>query len=490
MTLLNNNNRHWWVLIATGFMILLVNLDIAIVNVAMAPIAKVFHASLSQVQWVGNSYVLAAAMCFVVGGRLADMKGKRRIYIMGAFVFALGSAFAAAAPTIWALVAGRAIQGAGFAFALSLALVLTTEAFPVNRRGFAVGVTVTITGIAQSVGPTLGGLILHYASWHWIFIMNIPLAILSIVLTLMACHDDARNTEETLDGVGFLLLSLGVVPLVLVLNELVNWGWSSDKTLIGFAVSALSLLAFFWHERRVKHPLVDVKLFRYTSFTASIGVRAMFMYSWMLVLLFLPLYYQNILGFTPLKTGLTLLLLTVVAGAASPLTGHALDKVGFKKVSRVALWCSVVATGMFACMTYIQATWYVSIAMIFYGLSLGMLLTSTINGVLSSVPETVSGACMGIFFTAAFLVSAISIAVGGSLMALVSRWHLPVALRTQTIERMAQGVAPSQHATLQIAHQAKTAFLTGFSVNMWICFGLLLIGLWLSRFMRTHVLQD
>jgi MFS family permease len=218
-----DNVKKWWVFIGASLMIFLVNIDATIVNLALATIAKDLHSNLTQIQWVINSYLFTGMIFFIIGGKLSDIVGQKIIFLIGTLLFAGSSLIAALAPNFTVLIIGRLIQGIGFAFTLSLAILIISNAFPPRRRGFIVSIAITITGLGQAIGPTLGGAILDELSWHWIFAINVPLAVLSfIIISLFVKPQVLHKKHEKIDIFGAMLFGLFITALLFTFNALTH----------------------------------------------------------------------------------------------------------------------------------------------------------------------------------------------------------------------------------------------------------------------------
>ncbi len=486
-------DKKWLILFSTGIMIVLVNLDTSIVNLALATIAKTMDISLPQMQWIINIYLLCAAILFVIGGRLAQIYGKRRIFLIGVSFFFLGSLIAGCSNAYPLLVAGRLLQGVGFAFTLGLSLVMTLESFPLNQRGLAVGISVTLSGAAQAIGPTVGGIILQFFSWHWIFLLNLPFCLLSFFLTRGAyAADQPTHSQEKIDLAGILILSLGLGLTLTAINNLHLWSLTSF--ILCLICGATSLIIFYFFEKKQAHPLINFQLFCYRDYNLSSILRVIFMYGWSMLLFVLPLFLQNIRHYNPVITGLWMLCMSIMLGIVSPITGVFLDRIGFEKPMLLSMLCSAICFMLLCFVDASHAFWLLAIALFLYGIATGLNIPSTFSGAVASVEKSMGSLAVGVFFTLTFLSSSFGVALNGAQLNWLSYQKLQEQLSnahftfsekqadylnqfsngTQNIENFKHAF-PAEQFT-QASQLANTSFVHGFHSLMIINFVLSLIG--------------
>ena len=245
------------------FALFMVMLDNTVVNVALPSIQRSFDASLSSLEWTINAYSLSFAVLLVTGGRLGDIFGRRKVFLIGVVVFAAASATIGFAPTEGWLVASRAIQGCGAALMMPGTLSIITNTFPPAERGKAIGMWAGVSAIALALGPLLGGWLTEDVSWRAIFFINLPVAIVAVVVTLFATHESRDETAtREVDFPGIATLTIGLTALVLALVEANAWGWGSPQIIGLFALAVVGLTAFVVIERRSHAPIVDFSFFR------------------------------------------------------------------------------------------------------------------------------------------------------------------------------------------------------------------------------------
>jgi EmrB/QacA subfamily drug resistance transporter len=318
--------RKWWTLLAvcTGLFMLL--LDITIVNVALPDIQRAFNASLSDLQWVIDAYALTLAALLLTAGSIADIAGRRRVFAVGIVIFTLGSALCGAATDATFLSLARALQGVGGAIMFATSLALLANAFKPQERGVAFGVFGAVTGIAVAVGPVLGGAITSALSWRWIFFVNLPIGVLALLVTLTRVSESRAPIARRPDWAGFVTFTIGLAALVFGLIRSQPDGWGSHTVVGSILTAVLMLAAFVVIELRTREPMLDLSLLRVPTFDGGLIAAWAISASIFALLTFIVLYLQNVLGTSPIDTGLELLPLTgaifLTAGVAGRLTGH------------------------------------------------------------------------------------------------------------------------------------------------------------------------
>jgi len=416
----NTKNRKWLIFFGAGLMIFLINIDMTIVNLALATIAKNLHANMATIQWIINAYLLTTIIFFIVGGKLADHFGPKRIFLLGTVFFGIGSLIAGFASSTHILIIGRFVQGIGFAFTLSLALLMITHAFSPKQRGFILGLAITLTGLGQALGPTVGGVILTELSWHWIFLINIPIVLVSFILIVLFGHKATQKTKPlSLDYLGIVLLGAAIILLLLSLSSLTQTTIHVYRFIGEFIASIVLLVLFAVNVFKKDAPLFDLKLFLHRDYSFSILIRFFFMYTFSLFLFVIPLLLQNIIGHSPLIAGLIILLFSAILGICAPMAGLWCDSVGYRIPIVTAAILAVIAFLVLSTTVFHPTTYYLMwLALILFGFSVGLMIPATVNSTVSALPLSNRGEGLGMFFTIAFIGSSLGVALGG----LVLNW--------------------------------------------------------------------
>ncbi len=320
------DNAKWWTLVGVCLGTFMLLLDVTIINVALPDIQTSLGASFSGLQWVVDAYALTLAALLLTAGSLADLYGRRKLYFGGLIVFLVASLMCGLAADTLVLQLSRGLQGVGGAVMFSVSLALLASAFRGKDRGTAFGIWGAITGLAVAIGPLLGGALTSALSWRWIFFINLPIGAVAIFIVLAKVAESKAPSARRPDLPGFVLFTSALACLVVALIESNELGFSDPLVLAGFVVAAVLLAVFVAVELRVPHPMFDLSLFRKPTFTggsiAAFGISA----SLFAMLLYLVLYLQNVLGYSPFQTGLRLLVLSggilFVAAAAGRASSH------------------------------------------------------------------------------------------------------------------------------------------------------------------------
>jgi EmrB/QacA subfamily drug resistance transporter len=306
-----------------------VALDGTVVNVALPAIERDLGGGLAGQQWVSNAYLLTLGSLILVGGSLGDHLGERRIFTIGVAGFGVVSVMCALAPSIEVLVAGRALQGVFGALLTPSALAVIVATFPPEERGAAIGSWTAWGGIAMVVGPLVGGWLIDVASWRWIFAINVPFVIVTIIIVRVAVAERPREAvREPLDILGAVLCALGLAGPVLALIRQPRVGWDSPEVLVPMLAGIALFVAFLVHEARTPYPMLPLGLFRRRNFAFG-NLETLAMYGGLsAVIFFLVLFLQQVAGYDALQAGIATLPITIVMFALSRRAGRLADRYG------------------------------------------------------------------------------------------------------------------------------------------------------------------
>jgi EmrB/QacA subfamily drug resistance transporter len=318
--------NKWWTLVAVCLGTFMLLLDITIVNVALPDIQRALNSSFSDLQWVVDAYALTLAAFLLTAGSLADMYGRRLLYLIGLAIFTCASALCGFAVTTLMLQLSRAVQGIGGAIMFAVSLALLADAFRGKDRGIAFGVWGAVTGLAVAIGPLLGGVLTSGLSWRWIFFVNVPIGIVTVAIAVSKVAESRAPHATRPDWAGFALFTAALSSLVYGLIESNQRSFTDALVLGCLAAAAVLLVTFVIVERRSAHPMFDLTLFRLPTFSggsvAAFGLSA----SIFSMLLYLVLYLQDILGYSALATGVRLMVISggilVAATVAGRLSSH------------------------------------------------------------------------------------------------------------------------------------------------------------------------
>jgi EmrB/QacA subfamily drug resistance transporter len=456
-----STRNPWAVLVVLCMGFFMVLLDITIVNIAIPSMVDGLHAGLDQVLWVLNAYTLTYAMLLITASRLGDRFGQRTLFALGLAVFTVASALCGLAQDPNQLIAARVLQAVGGALLTPQTLAILTSIFPPERRGAAFGVWGGIAGLATIAGPVLGGLVVTYLDWRWIFYINLPIGALAFALTLLVVPDLRPGRAAGIEPVGVLLSSGALFLLTFGLIEGQRYDWGTVTTVAGVPVTiadtlvagAVLLAAFFAWDHFRASPLVPIAVFRDRNFSIMNWVGATV--SFAMVGLFLPLtiYLQSALGFSALKAGLTLLPMSMVSMPVAPFAGRLADRIGGKYVLLAGLTLFAAGMGWVDWRAGLDSNWLTFLpALIVAGVGVGCTFAPLVTVALRNVRPQLAGAASGVFNTTRQLGGAVGSAVVGAVL----QNRLAVALHDQAVHYAAQ-LPP------QVPAAARQRFVDAFS---------------------------
>ncbi len=405
----------WWTLTAVCTGVFMLLLDITIVNVALPDIQSELDASLSDLQWVIDAYALSLAALLLTAGSLADLYGRRRVFVIGLIIFTVGSIACGAAQDIFFLQLSRAFQGIGGAAMFATALALLASAFHGKDRGTAFGIFGATTGVAVAIGPVLGGVLTSGLSWRWIFFVNIPICLVALAVSLTRVVESKDPDAGSPDWFGFVSFSLALGALVYGLIEAGQTSWGDQKVVLSLVASALLLVVFVISQLVQRKPMFDLSLLRKPTFTggliAAFGVSA----SIFSLLTFLVIYVQNVLGYSAVETGVRFLYLSVASFFAAAIAGRLTEHVPVKWL--IAPGFLVLGIGLLLLRgIHTDSEWtHLIPGLIVTGIGIGMInppLASTAVGV---VPVARAGMASGVNSTFRQVGIATGIAALGSI---------------------------------------------------------------------------
>jgi EmrB/QacA subfamily drug resistance transporter len=315
-------DRKWWTLIAVCVAIFMLLLDITVVNVALPAIQRSLHSSFQDLQWVVDAYSLMLAALLLTGGALADLFGRRLLFTLGLVVFTASSAACGLSSTPLMLNLARGVQGIGGALMFATSLALLAQAFHGRERGIAFGVFGATTGAAVAAGPLVGGVITSGIGWEWIFFVNLPIGVAAVVLTLAKVAESRDPHATGVDWAGLVTFSGSLFLLVFALVRGNDLGWGSTEIVAMLVGAGVLLALFLLAERLQERPMLDLTLFKRPAFAGASIVAFTLSASAFAMFLYLTLYIQNVLGYSPLQAGLRFLPTTLLMFAVSPLAGR------------------------------------------------------------------------------------------------------------------------------------------------------------------------
>ena len=388
----NNENAKWFTLAASCFALFMAMLDNLVVNVALPTMQRDLDASTSQLQWIVSAYTLVFASLQITGGGLGDRFGRKKWFMIGITLFTATSFAAAFVNSTEALILMRALQGLGAALIMPLSLSLISAAFPPEERGKALGLWSAISVSSIALGPVIGGAIVEYFTWHWIFLINVPIGIVALLVT-QAVVRESRDTsgEVATDIPGTVLITAAIASLTWALIQAGERGWTDSMILLAFAASAILTTAFIVVESKTERPMVPLRFFKSRTFTGA--NLDSFMISFLItgVAFFMTLYQQNINGFSPIKTGLALLPMVITMMILSPISGSMTTRVGPRRLISFGMTVTGIGMLMLLILDVGSPYWKVLPGFILMGFGMSFIWAPMTTAVLNSVEPEKSG---------------------------------------------------------------------------------------------------
>jgi EmrB/QacA subfamily drug resistance transporter len=364
------------------------SLDTSIVNVAISRIQNEFGATTEDVQWVANGYTMTLGVVVPLSGWLSDRVGLSRLYIISLLGFGAGSALCGLAGSLNILVAFRIAQAIGGGILPVLTLSILYRIVPRDKIGTAMGLYGLGVLFAPGIGPSLGGYLVEYVSWRWIFYVNVPIAIVGALAAVLVLPHFPGGRAGRFDVLGFLTVATGLFTLLLALSEGQTWGWSSYKILILLTVSALSLALFVVIELEVAEPLMDVRVFGSWAFTNSLLLISVLSIGLFAVLFYIPLLLQEGMGLAPFPTGLTLLPQALVLAVLTPISGRLYERIGPRWLAVIGLMIVAVSTYRMHQITLDSSPEEIMWLLVFRAVGLGLSLIPCFTSGIASLPLT------------------------------------------------------------------------------------------------------
>jgi EmrB/QacA subfamily drug resistance transporter len=410
--------HRWWTLAALAFSLFMIMLDNTIVNVALSAIQEDLGVGLSRLEWTVNAYALSFAVLLLLGGGLADRVGRRRIFLLGLGVFTLASLACGLSTGAGELIGARAVQGIGAAFMLPAALGTIPAVFPARERGAAIGIWAGVSLTALTFGPLIGGLVIEYLSWHWIFFVNVPIGVLGLIAAVALVPESRdRSREQRIDVPGILTSATGLVGLSFALIEGNAHGWASPLILASLAAAGVGFGAFVLVERRRRLPMLDLSLFRDPTFAGANLVALLSVLAMFGVFFFFPIYLQSILGFSAVQAGATFLPMTVVLAGTTPLAGRLTDRHGPRAPMAIGMTLVAFALLLATRLDESAGFWNVAPTLFLAGVGFALTMTPMTAAVLMSAPDDKAAVASAVVNTFRQVGGSLGVAVMGAVVA-------------------------------------------------------------------------
>jgi EmrB/QacA subfamily drug resistance transporter len=393
-------------------------LDGTVVNVALPAIRDDLDTGLAAQQWIVEAYLLTLGALLLVGGSLGDLLGRRRVFTAGLAGFGVTSALCAAAPSAELLIAARAIQGIAGALLVPSSLALITATFPGSERGAAIGSWTAWTGMAMVIGPLGGGALVEFASWRWIFAINVPLVLATLIMVRDVPESVDEEASKRIDYVGAVLISLGLGGPVFALIEQPLYGFADPRVWVPLAVGLACLVAFLWHEHRTDHPMLPLRLFRSRNFAVGNAATLTIYGGLGAATFFVTIFLQQVAGYGAIAAGLALIPITIVMWLLSRRFGALSDRIGprlLMGIGPIVAGIGLVWMGRLG--ADVDYATDVLPGVLLFALGLSATVAPLTNTVLGAVPQHNAGVASGVNNQVARVASLLAIAVVGAVVA-------------------------------------------------------------------------
>ncbi len=490
-----------WTLVAVALGVMMVGLDGTVVSIANPYIARSLHASLADLQWVTNAYLLVLAILLVPMGYLGDRYGRRLVFLIGVAGFALSSLAVGEIGSTTGVIAFRAVQGMFGAMLMPNSLAILRNTFPPEKLNRAVGIWGGASALSVAAGPIVGGLLVEHVSWESVFYLNVPVGLVALLVGVFVLREGRADRRTRFDVPGLVLLAAGLFSLVLGLIKASSWGWGSGATwgLIGGGLALVA--AFAVVETKVAHPLLPMRLF--TNVSISIGTVSVLLAFLALfgVLFFVTLYLQNVHGYDPVAAGVHMLPLTAVFVVASPLGGILNEKFGPRLVVPLGMAC--VGVGLVLLLSLQPNSTYIHLwpSFLLVGFGVGTVIVASADAIVANAPQADAGVAGGLQSTAVQLGGVLGTSILGSILATkVASAFFPSLIAhgvPATVARGLQGsvqsvtegtapMVPGAHAALQAAvvNGSHAAFMSGLHIAILVAAVVSFVAAVLGLFIR------
>ncbi len=410
-------SRKWYVMAAVAMGTFLATIDGSIVNVALPTLTRAFDTQFSTVQWVVLAYLLTVTTLMLSVGRLADMRGKKPIYMAGFAIFTLGSVLCGLSPSVYALVAFRVLQGVGAAMTMALGMAIVTESFPPSERGRALGISGATVSVGIVTGPTLGGFIIDTLSWHWIFFVNLPIGIVGILMVLRFVPAIKPPGGQRFDFLGAVTLFVSLLAFLLALTVGQRIGLGEPQVLYLLVTSAGFMALFILIEWNSQQPMIDLRLFRNSMFSISLITGYIIFVCLAGTTFLMPFFLEDVLGYATRQVGLLLAVVPIGVGVLAPISGSLSDRFGTRPMTVIGL--AMLLVGFSALTTLDEDTTALGYVLRFLpvGIGVGTFQSPNNSAIMGSAPRERLGIASGMLAVTRTLGQTTGIAVLGALWA-------------------------------------------------------------------------
>jgi EmrB/QacA subfamily drug resistance transporter len=440
--------QQWWILFSVSLGMFLFSLDIHIVNLALPRLVEDLHSDFATVEWVPLSYSLMLSVLVLGVARLGDMWSKKRLYLIGLVAFTTGSLVCGIAPTIHLLIAARVFQGCGAVFIAVLTPAIVTEVFPNEQRGLILGIIASIGWAGVSLGPTVGGLILEHLGWRAVFLVNLPICLISLVLVILTVpmeniHIDRKIEPKYFDFLGLLLLAITLTSFFLGMTRVQEENLGGSLTLVLLLISTIGCVSFLISQNKSDQPLLNLGLFRSVELSLSILLSSISYGLSNIIIFILPFFLELVKHYSEQQVGLLIAVLPVLGICVSPLAGSLADRFGERSISTIGLILTLI--GCLAISTFSEELTVLGylFRVIPFAIGFGLFQPPNQSAIIGSVPPQYLSVASGLLFFSRALGQVIGITLIGILFSRLTASQfesdIPISLTTAPVEALVFG---------------------------------------------------
>jgi EmrB/QacA subfamily drug resistance transporter len=462
--------NKWLVLALAGAASFMTTLDGSIVNIGLPSIARTFHVGVSgATEWIIIGYLVVIAALLLTFGRLADMIGRKPIFLTGLVVFILGSALSGLAPSLPLLILARLFQGIGGALIFSVNVAMITSSFPTHERGLALGLNAVVVSLGVAAGPTIGGIITHFLTWRWIFYVNVPICLLVLLAAWYVYSEPRpqRKQHERFDPLGAIVLASGLAALTLGLSFGQEWGWLSAGTLAALGISLVLLSAGVYVEMHVAHPILNLRLvtnrvFAFANISFILCMMALFAPGFLL-----PFYFEELRGFSTIQTGLMMTPLPVMLAMVAPLSGRLADRFGSRWLSPVGLAIACFGLFLLSQINTQSASRDIIWRLAVIGTGQGLFMSPNTRTMMGAAPQNAQGEASGLLATGRVIGQSMSVALTGTIFAALGGAAAGTLLSSPQ----------ARNLPLTSINALQSTFVSSFHTALLVCASLAALGI-------------
>jgi EmrB/QacA subfamily drug resistance transporter len=449
---------RWWALTAVSLATLMTYLDNNVINVAIPTIQRSLHLSVTGLEWIVSSYLLTLAGLLLVGGRLADVYGRRRVFLAGLAIFTLSSLTAGLAGSGGVLIGARAVQGLGAALLMPATLAIITHAFTDAReRTMAIGVWGAVGALGLGLGPVIGGVISQHVHWGWIFLINVPLGVLTFAIAIpFIAESRARSDNRRLDIPGLVTSAIALFALTYALIEGHDRGWTSPLIVAAFALSVFAGAVFLAIEGRSEQPMVPLPMFTSREFSGGTVTMMIWAFGILGIYFFTSIYLQGILGFSPTKAGLAFVPMALAIALAATLAPRVAAMIGGHRTVSLGVLLMVAGLTLFARLGGGVGYGSLMPGFLLFGIGAGLMNVPLTNTIMDASPAHQAGIAGALINASREVAGLLGVTVIGAV------------LRSRQAGALRRGAAP------------RDAFIAGYHTGLWVTIALLAAGVVLS----------